>query len=115
MTSTFTPTPNHFDKMEAILEVFEDELQKNDDALKNQAEAEADYKVAYAQAFMKASQDPDLKTVDARNAQATIECEKHLKDRLMTTAIMEGQKQRMRFIQAELSAHQTLANASRGV
>jgi hypothetical protein len=115
MTSTFTPEPNAFDKIEAILNILEEELTKNDKALKEQANAEADYKVAYAQAYMRASQNPDLKTVDAKNSQAVLDCEQQLKDRLMTTAVMEGQKQRMRFIQAELSSYQTLANASRGV
>lgn len=107
--------PNAYDKIEAILEALDEAMDENKTVLKEAAEAEAEYKVSFAKAFRAAAGNPELKTQDARNAQATIDTEEKLKDRLTKTAVADAQKARLRALSDQLSGYQTLANASRGV
>lgn len=107
--------PNAYDKIEAILEALDTEMDENKRTLKEAAEAEAEYKVSFAKAFHAAASNPDLKTQDARNSQATIDTAEKLRDRLTKAAIAEAQKARIRTLSDQLSGYQTLANASRGV
>lgn len=115
MTSSFVPTPSPYDKIEALLEAYEEAIGEYAAVLSNAALNEATYKVEYAKAYRVVAGNPDLKTVDAKNSEATIMTAELLEKRLTSAAIAEAHKQRCRALGEQLSGYQTLANASRGV
>lgn len=95
------------EQLEAALErvsILEEDYEQ---ALIKAAEAEAEYRVRFAKAFLGAEG-----TEKARNSVAIIEVERFLEERNRTEAIREFTREKLKDAQAAVSARQSLLSAS---
>lgn len=95
------------EQLEAALErvsVLEEDYEQ---ALIKAAEAETEYRVRFAKAFLSADG-----TEKARNSEAIIAVERFLEERNRTEAVREFTREKLKDAQAAVSARQSLLSAS---
>jgi hypothetical protein len=95
------------DKLEKALNELASREKDLEQVLTRDAEAEHEYKVQYAKAFLKAEG-----TVDERKSRAAVETEKFLKDHLTRQAQLVFVKTKIKDAQDAVSARQSLLSAA---
>lgn len=93
-------------QVEAALDAITDREQAFQFACIEFAEAESEYRVQFAKAFLKAEG-----TEKARHSTAIVEVERFLRERDKTEAVKEFTKEKLKDAQACVSARQSLLNA----
>lgn len=104
------PAPEPLDKeqlIEAALNMVADREESFEIACKEYAEAESEYRVQFAKAYLAAEG-----TEKARNSEAIIKVERFLRERDRTEAVKEFTREKLRDSQAAVSARQSLLNAA---
>lgn len=91
------------EQLEAVLERLPDLEKEYEDACKNYATAESDYRIEFSRAFLKAEG-----TEKARNADALIAVEKYLRERDRCEAVRDFTKEKIKDCQLVISARQSL-------
>lgn len=92
--------------LEATLDAVTDRESAFGDACLAYAEAESEYRVQFAKAYLAAEG-----TEKARNSDAILKVERYLRERDKTEAVKEFSKERLRDVQMAVSARQSLLNA----
>lgn len=93
-------------KLEQALSLLADREDAFEQACLGFADAESEYRVELAKAFLKASG-----SVEARKHQATIDVQRQLKERDKTEAVKEFTKEKLKDCQTAVFARQSLLNA----
>lgn len=94
--------------LEKALALMADREAAFEEAIKEYFDAESDYRVQKARAYLEADG-----SIQAREAQAIIAAEKYLRERNRMEAVKEFTKEKLKDVQAAVSARQSLLTASR--
>lgn len=102
-----------YDRIDALLETLESELDTYGDLMESKVKAEAKYKALRAKEWMRVKGSSDYKTVGDKEAFIDSELENEFFDFRLAEGKLEAHRERVRTLRAMLSALQTLASAGR--
>lgn len=101
------------DRIDALIETLEKELEVYNDLVTRKTKAEATYKSLRAKLYLASKLEDGLKTVPEKESWVDDQLESEYFDFRLAEGILEAHKERIRTLRAMLSALQTLASAGR--